>query len=191
MKEKTGELGGLYAAFIEEVRQYKTGEACKKGCSFCCTHAGTIDITTLEGLAIQEAMTSLPSALHKTVARALRRDFRNREKGVIGPCPFLLKNSACMIYSARPFSCRRITSMDVCSRDNPPRLHRHVMDVAETTIKALQQLDTTGYSGHISFVLNLLEQTAFSQVYLSGDFRPKDIMEFGKSHRIIINRLVS
>jgi len=36
-----------------------------------------------------------------------------------------------------------------------------------------------------------LETPKFLETYLAGDYRPAEIMHFGKSHRIIINRMVS
>ncbi len=54
----------------------------------------------------------------------------------------------------------------------------------------MQQLDDTGYSGHISFVLYLLDRPEFRKIYLSGGFDPSKIMEFGKNHGMVINRNV-
>jgi hypothetical protein len=52
----------------------------------------------------------------------------------------------------------------------------------------MQELDDTGYSGHLSFILHLLEKASFRNQYVRGGFDPKKIMRFGKSHRIMINR---
>ena len=191
MKEKINKLVEIYAAFDQETRQYRSQEACGKGCSLCCSHAGSIDITTLEGLAIQTALEALPVPVQKTLKCNLRQETRHREKLETVPCPFLLKTGVCTIYDARPFSCRRITSLHACSTDRPPELHRQVMALADKRIHELQRMDDTGYSGHISFVLGLLDTQSFRRVYLGGDFRPRDIMDYGKTHRIFINRMVS
>ncbi len=55
----------------------------------------------------------------------------------------------------------------------------------------MQQLDDTGYSGHISFILHLLDRPSFRKLYLAGGFDPQKIMAFGRAHGIIINRFVS
>jgi hypothetical protein len=55
-KEKKELLSRVYENFEKDVREYKQQAICKKGCTFCCTDAGWIDITTLEGQIIQEAL---------------------------------------------------------------------------------------------------------------------------------------
>ncbi len=69
-------------------------------------------------------------------------------------------------------------------------VNRQVMEAADQSIKALQQLDNTGYSGHLSYVLYMLSVPAFMDVYQTGAFKPEEIMEFGKSHKIVINRMM-
>ena len=100
-------------------------------------------------------------------------------------------DAACMIYPARPFACRRITSLHRCTHDHPPLISRQVMAIAEEIIAALQRLDDNGYSGHLSFVLHMLDTPRFLATYLAGDFKPEEIMAFGKTHRIAINRMVA
>ncbi len=190
MEEKIKGLEKIYASFAQETQAYRDQAACQKGCGFCCTDAGRIDTTTLEGLQIQKVIKTLPRARQTSLAKALSKNIRKREKKENHPCPFLLKNMGCMIYQVRPFACRRIYSNHVCTRENPPQINRHVMDMAAKSIKELQQLDDTGYSGHISFVLHMLGTPAFLETYLAGDFKPEAIMRFGKSHGIIINKMM-
>lgn len=101
-----------------------------------------------------------------------------------------MKNNACMIYEVRPFSCRRIYSIHVCTQENPPTVNRQVMEAADQSIKELQQLDNTGYSGHLSYILYMLSIPAFMDVYKTGGFKPEEIMAFGKSHKIVINNMM-
>ncbi|MCG8633468.1 MAG: YkgJ family cysteine cluster protein [Desulfobacterales bacterium] len=190
MEEKIPELVRIYKGFEENSRELKQGLACNKGCSFCCKEAGSIDITTLEGLQIRKVMNEMPRARQKTLTKAFRQEIKKREAGAVVPCPFLMKNNACMIYEARPFSCRRIYSAHVCTRKNPPAVNRRVMDMADDTIKELQKLDHTGYSGHLSYILYMLSVPAFMETYEKGDFKPEEIMEFGKSHKIVINKMM-
>lgn len=95
-----------------------------------------------------------------------------------------------MIVNRPPFACRRIYSLHVCNAERPPLLHRPVTKLADETIRRLQNLDDTGYTGHISFILFMLENPKFLQTYRAGGHRPEEIMQFGKAHRIIINRSV-
>jgi len=63
--------------------------------------------------------------------------------------------------------------------------------LAKRAVREMQQLDDTGYSGHLSFILYLLERPEFRKLYLARGLDPQKIMKFGKTHGIIINRLVS
>lgn len=190
MKEKIAQLKEIYAAFDADTRDLIQGRACTRGCSFCCREAGSIDITTLEGMVIRQAMDKMPKSRQKTLTKAFRNEIKQREARKTVPCPFLMKNNACMIYEDRPFSCRRIYSAHVCSQDAPPTVSRQVMERADQAIAALQQLDNTGYSGHLSYILYMLSVPAFLKTYTAGEFKPEEIMEFGKAHKIVINRMM-
>ena len=191
MLQKISQLSAIYDKFEKEASPYKTQAACRKGCAFCCTHAGAIHITTLEGLAIGKAIGHLAKPQRVKAQKALDKDMSRRKKGLPSPCPFLMKNKACMIYTARPFACRRVYSLEICHIEHPPRLSRHVMEMGESAINALQQLDDTGYSGHLSYILHMLDAPKFTETYLAGDFKPEEVSDFGKSHKILINRMVS
>lgn len=190
MKENINALEEIYREFDEKTRDLRSAGACTKGCSFCCEAAGSIDITTLEGMAIRQAMEKMPKSRQNTLIKAFRREIKQREAGRAVPCPFLMKNKACMIYDSRPFACRRITSVHVCTAETPPAVHRQVMAAADGVIKRLQTLDSTGYSGHLSYILYMLSVPAFLSTYEAGAFKPEEIMEFGKSHNIVINKMM-
>jgi hypothetical protein len=185
------DLGALEASmhFENAAAPYKTEAACGKGCAFCCTDAGGIHITTLEGLVIRDRINQLPRARQVAVKKALATDIRRREQKKNSACPLLMKNRACMLYAWRPFACRRIYSLKVCSQDQHPLIHRQVMVLGDEAISALQQLDDTGYSGHLSYILFMLDNPAFLTPYLAGDHRPEAVMAFGRTHGIMINRV--
>jgi hypothetical protein len=191
MRSNIVRLSQIYQEFERHAAPYRASAACRKGCAYCCTDAGRIDITTLEGLAIREVMGGLPRARQLMLNKALAADLKKREKGQTSPCPFLMKNKACMIYAARPFACRRIYSVEICGKSQPPVLHRQVMDLGAGAIQALQRLDHAGYSGHLSFILCMLEAPGFLATYLAGEYAPQEIMNFGRSHNIVINRLAA
>ncbi|SLM31084.1 conserved hypothetical protein [Desulfamplus magnetovallimortis] len=135
-------------------------------------------------------MQALQRPRQKSLTKSFQKEIKQREQGIVAPCPFLMKNSACMIYDDRPFSCRRIYSTHVCSQDNPPVVSRQIMDIADKTILELQQLDITGYSGHMSYILYMLSTPKFLDTYLKGEFKPEEIMVFGQSHKIAINKMM-
>ncbi|MCB2148852.1 MAG: YkgJ family cysteine cluster protein [Deltaproteobacteria bacterium] len=190
MEEKKNRLQTLYDDFESDAAPYKTEAACGKGCAFCCSDAGSIHITTLEGLVIRDRVGRLPRSRQVAVKKTLAADMKLREHEKPSACPFLMKNRACMIYAWRPLVCRRIYSLKVCSRDQHPVLSRQVMAMGDEAIRALQQLDDSGYSGHLSFILHMLDTPAFISTYLAGEYRPESVMVFGKTHGILINRLM-
>jgi len=187
MDKKLNEIKEIYQAFETKAAKYKENAACRKGCAYCCTDAGSIDITTLEGLVILEKVRSLIRPQQVKVNKALAADLKKKEKGQRSTCPFLMKNKACMIYEIRPFSCRRIYSVHLCHPEHPPILNRQVIKLAEKTIEELQILDRTGYSGHLSYIMHMLNAPKFLSTYLAGEHKPEEVMAFGKTHGIMIN----
>lgn len=189
MEEKIKQLQAIYDDFEAAAAPYQAEAACAKGCAFCCTDAGSIHITTLEGRVIQDCIQRLPRNRQVAVKKALAADMKRRERNQPSACPLLMKNRACMIYDHRPFACRRIYSLKTCSPSQHPVLSKQVMDMGDAAIKALQKLDDNGYSGHLSYILHMLETPAFLETYIAGEYRPEAIMQFGKSHGIVINRV--
>jgi hypothetical protein len=190
MKDKKNRLSAIYDDFETAAAPFKKQAACGKGCAFCCSDAGSIDITSLEGLVIRDRIASLPRPRQTAVKKALATDMKRREQKKASACPFLMKNRACMIYDLRPFACRRIYSLKVCSHDQHPVISRQVMAMGDATIRVLQQLDDNGYSGHLAYILYMLNTPAFLSTYLAGEYRPDAVMAFGKTHGIIINQVV-
>jgi Fe-S-cluster containining protein len=191
MQTRIDALEKIYRSFDREATAYRSGVACESGCAFCCTDAGRIDAITLEGLRIRDRIDKMPRPRQISLRKALKRDMQKREAGLPSPCPFLMKTKACLIYPIRPFACRRIYSLHRCSKEQPPLLTRQVMAIAAKAIAALQRLDENGYSGHLSFILHMLDTPRFLATYQAGDFRPEEIMAFGKTHRIAINRMAA
>ena len=188
---RTEQLDPIYQRFASEAHPYQSEAVCARGCAYCCRDAGRIHITTLEGIALKSAIGNLPAPQAAKVRKALAKDMKRHENSQPSACPFLMKNNACMIYQARPFVCRRIYSLKRCSASQPAVLNRAVMELGEKTILELQHLDDTGYSGHLSYILHMLTAPKFLSTYLAGDFKPEEILDFGKSHQILINRVVS
>lgn len=189
MQAKIKQLKAIYDDFERAAALYKAEAACAKGCAFCCTDAGSIHITTMEGRVILEVIQRLPRKRQVAVKKALAADMKRRERNQPSACPLLMKNLSCMIYDHRPFACRRIYSLKTCSQSQHPVLSKQVMALGDAAIKALQTLDENGYSGHLSYILHMLASPAFLDTYLAGECRPEEIMQFGKSHGIVINRM--
>lgn len=191
MQARIDAVEAIYRDFELETAAFRSAAACRSGCAYCCTDAGRIDCTTLEGLRIRAHMARLPRPLQVRLQKDVKRDMRKREAGRPSACPFLMKTRACLIYPIRPFACRRIYSLQRCSQEQPPVLSRQVMALADQAIGALQGLDPNGYAGHLSYILHMLDTPRFRAVYRAGEFRPEEIMAFGKTHHIMINRMAS
>jgi len=188
--DKKEKLTEIYSDFEKSVDEFKKFAACKIGCADCCIYVGNVDITTMEGIVIQNRLETFEKKLKAKIRKKLDKNKAERERGILAKCAFLKEeDNTCRIYDIRPFSCRRIYSIKQCNQSQPV-VHRQVIELADYTISKLQQLDDTGYSGHMSFILYLLGKTGFRKAYLTGKFNPGEIMNFGKSHGIIINRFV-
>ena len=183
-------LEAIYAQFERRAAPYRALAVCRAGCALCCIRVGNVDATTMEALRIRQYLAHLPRARRASMEKALSRNRRLKQQGGFVRCPFLQKNDTCMIYDRRPFSCRQLYSLTVCT-DQGPTVHRRVVDLAKETVAALQRLDAGGYCGHISYVLELLDDDTFRAFYLSGGFDPARIMDFARPRGLVINRMVA
>jgi hypothetical protein len=190
IQTKQEKLKQIYDDFEIKARPFKAAAVCEVGCAFCCTHFGNVDAITLEGLIIHEWIETLGKQDQTDIRKKIAKNMKKREKRSISRCPFLKKDNTCRIYPIRPFSCRQLYSLRKCTNSGP-MVHRQAVALARQTVKKLQQLDDTGYSGHISYILHLIATPDFRALYKSGEFNPVDIMGFGKKHGIVINRMVS
>ena len=182
------DLQAIYQKYETETAQFKEQAVCGRGCSFCCSGAGKIDIVTVEGVILLDSLQSMPDSHAKKISQGLERDRRRRRKGKKSACPFLDGNGACLVYHVRPFSCRQLYSLRKCDQGDGPLVHKQAVSLAQKVVSDIQQLDDTGYSGHLSFILKLLQNKTFSNIYRAGGFDPGSIQKFGKKHGIIINR---
>ena len=186
----TQQLTEIYDDFERAATGFKAAAVCRIGCAFCCTTVGDVDITTLEGIIIRGHLASLPKKLRLRLEKAVSENHREKLRETLLPCPFLTTEKTCAIYPVRPFSCRRLYSVKPCG-ETGPTLHREAAALSEASVTSLQRLDDTGYSGHISHILQLLALPRFRKQYLSGEFDPAEILDFGKAHRIRINRFTT
>lgn len=190
LNEKKERLKEIYERFESDASEFKKHAICKIGCTYCCTDVGNVDIITLEGVIIRDRVNSLPLPLKGQVKKRIAQNKLEKEKEKITRCPFLKEDNTCIIYDIRPFSCRQLYSIKECS-GRGPTFHRQSTELARETVKEIQRLDDTGYSGHISFILYLLDMPGFRRLYLSGGFDPGKIAKFGKPHRLVINRFTT
>jgi len=151
---------------------------------------GNIDITTLEGIIIYEQIASLEKQIHTKIRNRLAKNKEEREEKKLSRCAFLNEDKMCIIYDIRPFSCRQLYSVKKCNGASPT-IHRQAVEIGRQIREKIQQLDAAGYSGHISYILYLLDKESFRKHYLSGKSDPKKIIDFGRSHGILINHFMN
>ena len=187
LREKQEALQRIYERFEQDASEYKKDAVCKIGCTFCCTDVGNVDTITLEGVIIRERIRKLPERLKRAVTKKVTQNRLQKQNKNIVPCPFLKEDDTCLIYDVRPFSCRQLYSVRKCEGQGPT-VHRQARELAKQAVRKMQQLDDMGYSGHLSFILHLLDSPGFLKLYLSGGFDPGKIATFGKAHGLIINR---
>lgn len=187
LREKKDKLIEIYNQFEKEVFDFKKQAVCKMGCADCCKNMATIDITTLEGFMVYERIDSFSSSTKREIKKRLNQNKFEKEHNKLVNCPFLKEDNTCLIYDVRPFSCRWLYSVKRCN-GGPPTIHRRVFEIANRTIKEIQRLDSNGYSGHLSFILYLLNRPDFRKRYLSGKSYPEKIAKFAMKHKLSINR---
>lgn len=189
VESKRENLHQIYSDFEEASHPFRTGSICTDGCAFCCTHYGSLDVTTVEGFLIYEWVENTEKTRHHNLWRKIRKNMKQKESGKPSRCPFLNKKNRCIIYDIRPFSCRQLYSLKPCA-ERGPVVHRQAVGLSKETVKKLQHVDENGYSGHISFILHLIKNPKFRKQYRAGEFNPSEIETFGKIHNIIINQWV-
>jgi hypothetical protein len=190
LKTKQKKLKDIYNDFIIRSKPFTVNAVCKPGCSFCCIHFGHVDVITLEGFIIHEWMETLSQSDQIDLRKKLVKNMKKKIKRSVARCPFLSRDNTCRIYDIRPFSCRQLYSLETCTTKGPV-VHRKSVEMAKMTVKKLQHLDATGYSGHLSYILHLISMPDFKELYQTGGFDPAKIMSFGKKYGIVINRRVS
>jgi Fe-S-cluster containining protein len=186
-EEKFHALRQIYRTHEASAEPFAREAVCGPGCAYCCTHYGPLDITTLEGLVIRRRLLRFKGRQQSRLAERLRKNRREKENGAAAVCPFLDAEHRCRIYDARPFSCRQLYSVKPCG-ETGPTIHRQAVALAKETVRSIQRLDETGYSGHLTYILALLEDRRFRKLYAAGGFDPARIEAFGRSHGIVINR---
>jgi uncharacterized protein len=188
LKAKRRALLALYADFAGRAVDYRAAAVCARGCADCCTTVGNVDATTLEAVFILDHLKTLSPSKRQTIKQRIEHNKQVKETSVFARCAFLLDNDTCAIYPVRPFSCRRLYSVARCG-ENGPTVHRQVWELARQTEAAIQEVDDTGYTGHLSYILHLLQQPEFRKFYLNGGFAPEAIRAYAVTHAIVINRL--
>jgi Fe-S-cluster containining protein len=186
LAEKKGQLFSLYEEFERRVAPFRAQAVCVKGCADCCIQVGTVAATTLEGMVLREYLDGWSKPAREDVRQRLRMNRREKLSQVFARCAFLDDKHACTVYPVRPFSCRRLYSVKTCGEQGPV-VHRAAMALASQTIQVLQELDQAGCSGHLSFILNLLDKREFRRAYLQGVWNAGNFQELVELYQLALH----
>lgn len=187
LKEKIRLVLELYDKYERLVESYKAQAVCEKGCASCCIDVGSVGATTLEGLIILQYLQGWDHEAIEEINRSLRENRHEKVNSVLVRCAFLDAEQSCRIYSVRPFSCRRLYSVRKCDGQGAV-VHRQAVGLGQRIEKALQNLDSDGCSGHLSFILHLLEKEPFLEGYLQGNWKVADFRDIIERYELVVHR---
>ena len=186
-REKKKQVFKLYEDYERLVKSFKEQAVCEKGCASCCIDVGNVGATTLEGLIILEYLQEWDQQAIEEINRRLKKNRREKLKSLLVRCPFLDEEASCRIYAVRPFSCRRLYSVKKCDGQGAV-VHRGAFVLGQKAEKKLQELDPEGCSGHLSFILHLLEKETFRRAYLKGNWQAADFRDIIERYGLVVHR---
>jgi hypothetical protein len=187
IKEKKRLVFNLYETYERLVEPYKTQAVCAKGCASCCIDVGSVGATTLEGLIILECLEGWDPQASLEINRMLRENLGEKLNDTFARCAFLDVEQCCRIYPVRPFSCRRLYSVRKCDGQGAV-VHRQAVVLGQRIEKELQLLDPDGCSGHLSFVLDLLENRTFLRAYLGGNWNARLFKDIIDRYELVVHK---
>ena len=185
--EKKKQVFQLYDEYEKLVEPFKKQAVCEKGCASCCIDVGNVGATTLEGLIIIEYLQGWDHQAMKEINRRLRENRSEKLESLLVRCPFLDEEASCRIYKARPFGCRRLYSVKKCDGQGAV-VHRQAIMLGRKVEKELQELDPEGCSGHLSFILHLLEKKPFRRGYVRGSWKVEDFRDIIERYELVVHK---
>jgi hypothetical protein len=189
LKEKLNILVKVYNIYEHFLKNYT--HVCKKHCVDCCTC--NLTMTTLEAYYLvenlmlenkTEILTKLNSSSPKRFQPKLTfnriaalgaegKDVPEEQSDPSwGQCPFLEKLE-CIYYPFRPFGCRCMVSKKRCFETGFAEMDPVVMTVNNVLMQFIEHLDTSGYSGNFTDVLNLLTNEKNRKLYEQNGLQGK------------------
>jgi len=186
-REKKRLVFGLYERYERLVQSFKAQAVCKIGCASCCKDVGHIGATTLEGLIIFEYLQGWTRQAIEEITHRLSKNRSEKFNSVLVQCPFLDTELSCSIYDVRPFGCRRLYSVKKCDGQGAV-VHRQALVLGRKAERELQELDPGGCSGHLSFILHLLNKERFRRRYLQGSLKTEDFKDSIERYQLVVHR---
>ncbi len=184
---KKNQIFELYEKYERLAEPFKAQAVCEKGCASCCIDVGSVGATTLEALLILEHLQGWDQSARLEINRSLRGNRNDKVNSVLVRCSFLDEEQSCRIYSLRPFSCRRLYSVRKCDGQGAV-VHRQAVLLGQRIEQELQNQDPGGCSGHLSFILHLLEKEPFRRSYLKESWRVDDFMDMIERYGLVVHK---
>jgi Fe-S-cluster containining protein len=187
LNNKLTVLDKVYKIYDQFMEAYKN--VCKRYCADCCTC--NLTVTTLEAYHFVENLNSDNKIkILNRLANSPQQRFRptltfNRIAALYaqgkdvpeeqnnpswGKCPFLEKLE-CGYYQFRPFGCRCMVSKKCCSENGYAEMDPMVMTVNDVFMQFIEHLDTGGFSGNFTDVLNLLTDEKNRELYKQNELQ--------------------
>jgi len=185
--KKKKQVFALYQQYERLVEPYKSQAVCEKGCASCCIDVGSVGATTLEGLIITEYLQGWDRQALKEIHRSLRENRNDKLRQVFVRCAFLDQEQSCRIYAVRPFSCRRLYSVKKCDGSGA-LVHRQAVVLGQKIERELQKLDPGGCSGHLSYILRLLEKNGFREGYLRENWSTAEFKDIIERYELVVHK---
>jgi hypothetical protein len=185
--DKKREVFKLYDEYERLVQPYKSQAVCEKGCASCCIDVGSVGATTMEGLTILEHLQGWSGQAVEKINRSLKANRTEKLNRALVRCPFLDEEHSCRIYAVRPFSCRRLYSVRKCDGQGAV-VHRQAVVVGQKIEKKLQELDGDGCSGHLSFILHVLEKNGLQEDYLREHWATEEFKDIIEQYELVVHR---
>lgn len=188
-EEQKRRVAEQYQRYEDAVAPLKGQAACERGCATCCTAVGNVVATTLEALILREYLATWSEEELAELAELNDEHLRTKSSSDLARCPFLDDDDACRVYSVRPFACRRLYSVQRCDGGSP-LIHRQAVVLGQRVGTELEALDLGGCSGHIAYLVDLLDREEVLEAYFEGRCRWGDVAREAARFDVVPHRRV-
>lgn len=183
---KQGLLTALYQAYDELMPHFRA--ACRRECSACCTHnvlATTLEVDLITQYLEEKGLTNLSKKLadgqggkrihpFPTLNTLAEYCLKRQEPPVVHddyevlPCP-LREQDGCPIYEVRPFMCRSMWSLQLCSADGEAVTDPVVLTLNGVFQQLIEHIDAGGLCGTLIDLFLVLQNEQTRCAYRNGE----------------------
>jgi Fe-S-cluster containining protein len=170
-------LAAIYSFYDHFIKDFSV--ACRPGCHICCTinivatsleaeylltspFFNNIELKKLLFLKTSNSIYRPGLSTNQIADLCLRHQTipPDRSEHGTGNCPFLDQKGFCSIYEHRPFSCRAMSSREICQPGGEANMEPFLVTVNLAMYQIIEHLDRYGVSGNL---LDLLSESVNNQ----------------------------